>query len=177
MRKILLALALALAPMAAQAQTQIEVRTGMTIGSYSNTRAGLEIEPRMSFDILARREIVNDISVYGALSRIEFGCREHFCHGGLKLVRGNHAILGAQYDWRFLWARAGGMIGTTWMQGVEDPGIGFGVQAAAGSRYELFGFQLLPGLSLERIQAKYLNEKDWAIAISLDLGVGYPLPF
>lgn len=177
MRRLWLALVLAPISVGAEAQTHVEVQGGMTIGSYSNSRAGLEVEPRVSFDVLVRQTLAKWISMYGGYSRMQFGCAEHFCQGRPQVVTGNHGTAGGEVSWRFLWARAGGMMGVAQIQDVREPKFGFGMQAAFGGRVELFGMHLTQGVSLERMQARHLDGTDWATAISIDLGVGYPLPF
>jgi len=177
MRKMFRTLAFALLPAAAEAQTHVEVRGSLTVGSYSSSRAGLEIEPRVSFDVVLRRNLTDRLSVYGSYSRMEFGCVEQFCRGRPKVVSGNHGAVGGEVSWHYLWARVGGMVGVAKIDGARNPAVGFGGQVAIGGRYEVMGFQLRPGLSLERVQAKYSAETDWATAISLDFGGGYSLPF
>ena len=176
MRHLLVAM-FALLPMKAEAQTHAEVRWGATIGSYSSSRAGLDLVPEMSLDALVRRTLARSLAVYVAFSRLYFGCEEEFCRGSESTVTGTHAVAGAEVRWRELWARGGVMLGTASMNTVDDARVGFGMQGAAGIRFSLYGFDLLPGLSLERMRARTTTEDDWATAISVDLGLSYPFGF
>lgn len=163
-------------PMAAEAQTRVEVRWGGTVGSYSSSRAGLDIVPKMSVDALVRRSLTRSLAVYGAFSRLEFGCEDQFCDGAEPTISGTHGIVGAETGWRALWARGGAMFGTARI-GAADAEAGFGIQGAAGARFPIYGVEVLPGLSLERMQAGTSTEDDWATAISVDLGIAYRFRF
>ncbi len=175
--KHVLAVALALLPMAAEAQTHLEVRWGGTIGSYSSSRAGLDIVPKISVDALARRELTQWAAAYVAFSRLQFGCEEQLCTGSEPTITGTHGVVGAEIRWRALWARSGGMFGTASMSTADESRTGFGMQGAVGVRFDVFGVYLVPGLSLERMQANTITEDDWATAISVDIGIAYPFWF
>lgn len=177
MNKALILAAFALVPIAAEAQTYVEVRGGATIGSYSSSRAGLDLVPEMSLDVLLRRTLGQSFAVYAAVSRLHFGCEEEFCRGSEPTIVGTHAVAGTEVRWREIWARGGVMYGTASMNTVDGAEVGFGMQGAAGYRFNLYGIDFLPGLSLERMQARTRTEVDWATAISLDLGLAYPLGF
>ena len=175
--KWLLLAAAVVTPSVTQAQTHVEVRTGMTIGSLSSSLAGLEIEPAISFDVLIRRDLTDWLTAYGAYSRLAYGCVNGFCAGSPRRVTGNHSVVGVGAFWKMLWLRTGVMAGVTSIHGAPDPMIGFGLQGAWGARFRAWDFELIPGFSVEFMQARYASSNDRAMAASFDVGVGYPLPF
>ena len=161
---------LAFVPLAADAQT-LEVRSGATIGSISDSRAGLELIPSYSADVLAQYNLTDLFGVYGGAGFFTFGCEEQFCVGRTPTITGVHGILGAQATASMFWLRTGVMYGTTSVSTGSgfDPGIGF--HTAAGVQFTAFGLQLRPGFSLESTQVNPSGES--AIALSFDVGVAY----
>ena len=177
MKHLLVTLALLIPLTGAEAQTHVEIRWGGTIGSYASSRAGLDIAPKISVDALVRRDLAPWAAVYGAFSRLRFGCEEQFCAGSQVTITGTHGVIGAETGWGGLWARGGAMFGTAAISTADEPRIGFGVQAAVGVRFDVYGVDLVPGFFLERMQARNTTEDDWATAISVDLGISYPFWF
>ena len=175
--KWILPILVVFAPQAAQSQIHAEVRGGMTIGSFSSSRAGLDIEPRVSFDVLVHQKVWRWVSAYGSYSRLSYGCAEGLCKGKVLPVTGNHGVLGGEISWRWLWARTGAMLGVASIEGAKDPKMGFGMQGALGARLDAGPVQIVPGVSMERMQSRYADASDWATALSFDLGISYALPF
>ena len=177
MKRFLILVLMLFSPAIVDAQLHIEVRGGSTIGSLSASRAGLELIPKASFDVIARYDLSDTFTTYGGFSRWAFGCEDQFCSGFKPTVAGTHAMLGGGVGWRELWARAGVMFGVADVNGASDINAaeaGFGMQAMAGFRFNIYDtVQCLPGVSLERVEVN----NDWATAISLDIGVGYSISF
>ena len=174
MKRLVLILAVLLSPVAADAQLHVEIRGGGTIGSLSSSRAGLEIVPNVSFNALTRYDLTSLFAVYGGIGRLAFGCENDFCSGSNPTISSSHAMIGAVIGWRMLWARAGGLIGMMGVGGLgvrETSDVGFGVQALTGVRFGIYRLECLPGVALERMQVG----KDWATAISVNIGFAYPL--
>ena len=177
MKRLICALVLLLTPITADAQIYAEIRGGGAIGSLLSTRAGLEIVPDITFDVLVRYEVTDMFTVYGGVGRLAFGCDDGFCNGIRPVISSNHARIGAAIGWRMLWMRAGGLAGV--MQ-VNGPGVrttsdtGFGMYGSTGIRFSVYGgIECLPGVRISRMQVG----ESWATALSADIGLGYSLSF
>ena len=166
---ILLAFLL-LTPLTVDAQVHLEVRSGPTVGSVSNSLAGLDIEPSISLDLLVRYPITSLIGVYGGVGRLAFGCAEGYCVVDTPTISGLHAFIGGEVASKGAWVRGGVMYGKVLMG--SDSSLfdsGFGFQTAAGLRFTPGSFEVLPGVSLKRAA---MNDAH-AYALAIDIGFAY----
>lgn len=158
----------------ARAQTSVEVRTGLTVGNHTATAAGLDWVPALSHEIRIARRLRPQVAVTAAYVRTAFGCREGFCRGSEPTVTGNHAAVGAEVSWRWLWGRVGVLYGAARVgtEG-ETPNTGPGLEAGAGLRLRFGRLRVGPGLSWRRMAANTPSSADHAVALGFDLGVGF----
>ena len=174
-RLIVLAFAFLIIPLAADAQTRIELRGGSTVGSVSNSLAGLDITPSVSFDFMARQALTPMYGIYGGISWLSFGCENGYCaHHGPRMVKGYHAFIGGELFYNSLWARTGMMYGKVVIgSNTRVTDAGFGVQGAAGVLLEAGSFQITPGLSLKRLAMSSTNTSAHAVTLSADIGFAF----
>ena len=182
---LILAAALAHAP--AAAQMQVEARGGLTVGNHTAHYSALDIAPRVSLDVVIRRQILRSLAVYGGYFRTSFGCEEGFCKEKDITVVGNHGALGAEWSPPGMegkpaqpWVRAGVMFGSTEASDAKrpldvpaDPGIGF--HMAAGLSVGSGRFRFLPGVSYRRLAATQGDDEATAVAVAVDVGFAYRL--
>ncbi|MCY3810144.1 MAG: hypothetical protein OXG58_12105 [Gemmatimonadetes bacterium] len=191
----------ALLPAAAQSQEalQVEVRAGITAGNHSTSAAGFDFAPRLSFDLLFRRQVAPGIGAYGGFLRTSFGCNqpETFCHQSgdapaLKLV-GNHIVVGGEWSPAGMadaparpWVRAGVMYGSAGMtRGADndpethpDPEMGIGIHTAVGLSVGTGSFLFVPSVTRRQMAASQPAEGGGgsaddatASAYSIDLAI------
>ena len=164
------------------AGTEAEVRTGLTIGSHSRSGAALDVVPRVSVDVVVKREVAPELSVFGGYFRTAFGCEEGFCAGADLTVVGNHGALGAEWapplSWvrGQPWLRAGLLFGSTevGMAG-DDPQFGPGILVGIGATGSLGGLLFMHGVSYRWLTANTVSSTAHAVALSLHLGFGMKL--
>lgn len=182
---LILGAALAHAP--AAAQMQVEARGGLTVGNHTAHYSGLDIAPRVSLDVVIRRQILRSVAVYGGYFRTSFGCEESFCENRDITVVGSHGALGAEWSPPGMegkpaqpWVRAGVMFGSTEASDASaevdvpaDPGIGF--HMAAGLSVGSGRFRFLPGVSYRRMAATQGDDEATAVAVAVDVGFAYRL--
>jgi hypothetical protein len=173
---IVMALGAAFVPGVAAGQTHAELRGGLTVGSHTATAAGLDVVPKLSYEVLIRRRITPRLSVYGGYVRTAFGCEEGFCLDRDLTVTGSHGVLGAEGWAGGAWLRLGVLFGVTEV-GTEgepaDPGPG--IHAGVGFTFGSGRVSFSPGLSYRWLSAKTSSGSDHAVAMTLDLGVGIRL--
>ena len=190
-------------PATAQSQEtlQVEVRAGITAGNHNRTAAAFDMAPRMSFDILFRRQVAPGIGAYGGFLRTSFGCNQEgtFCHQGeeapqLRLV-GNHIVVGGEWSPAGMadaparpWVRAGVMYGSAGMtRGADndrethpEPEVGIGIHTAVGLNVGTGSFLFVPGVTRRQMAASQPTEggdgmadDGTAFAYSIDLAIAY----
>lgn len=188
-------------PATAQSQEtlQVEVRAGITAGNHSTSAAAFEMAPRLSFDILFRRQVAPGIGAYGGFLRTSFGCKEHFClqvgdAPELRLV-GNHIVVGGEWSPAGMadasarpWVRAGVMYGSAGMTRGADhdpethpqPEAGIGIHTSVGLNVGKGSFLFVPGLTRRQMSASQPREEGGnaaddatAFAYSIDLAIAY----
>lgn len=190
-------------PAAAQSQEtlQVEVRAGITAGNHNRTAAAFDMAPRLSFDLLFRRQVAPGISAYGGFLRTSFGCNEPdtFCHQigdapQLRLV-GDHVVVGGEWSPAGMadaparpWVRAGVMYGRAGMtRGADhdpethpEPEMGIGIHTSVGLNVGRGSFLFVPGLTRRQMAASQPGEGGdgsaddaTAIAYSIDLAIAY----
>lgn len=180
---------IALLPHSAQAQlpgwvgeVEAEVSTGVTIGSHSRSAAALDVVPRLSIDIVLKRWITPNVSVFGGYLRTAFGCEEGFCTGADLTVVGSHGALGVELLPKLAWLdgqpwlRGGVLFGST-EAGTEgdDPEPGLGMLFGVGATVPFGRLSLMPGLSYRWLTANTVSSTAHAIALSLHVGIGIKL--
>lgn len=163
-------------------ETEAEVRTGLTIGSHSRSAAALDVVPRLSVDVVVKRQVTSALSAFGGYYRTVFGCEEGFCTGtGVNIV-GNHGALGAEWTptvpWLRgqPWIRAGLLFGST-EAGTEgdDPDPGLGMLVGTGATVSFGRLLFMPGFSYRWLTANTVSSTAHAIALSFHLGFGMKL--
>ena len=190
-------------PAAAQSQEmlQVEVRTGITAGNHSGSAAAFDFAPKLSFDLVFRRQVAPGIGAYGGFLRTSFGCNQEgsFCDQvgeapQLRLV-GNHIVIGGEWSPAGMadatarpWIRAGVMYGSAGMtRGADhdaethpDPEMGIGIHTAVGLNVGKGPFLFVPGLTRRRMAASQPGEGGdnvaddaTASAYSIDLAIAY----
>lgn len=189
-RALLLALASAtLVPGSAAGQwtegpgdTRAEVSTGLSVGSHSASGAALDIVPRISVDVVLKRQVHDSWSVFGGYYRTAFGCEEGFCTGLDLSIVGNHGVLGAEWtpelSWLrgHPWARAGLLFGSTEAgMGGDSPQFGPGIAIGLGATVPYGRLALLPGVSYRWLTANTTSSSAHAVALSMHLGFGIRL--
>ena len=190
-------------PTTAQGQEtlQVEVRTGITAGNHSTSTAAFDFAPKLSFDLVFRRQVAPGIGAYGGFLRTSFGCKHpgSFCHlvGDVPQIRlvGNHIVVGGEWSPAGMadaparpWVRAGVMYGKAGMtQGADhdpethpDPEAGIGIHTAVGLNVGRGSFLFVPGLTRRQMAASQPREDGGnaadnatAIAYSIDLAIAY----
>lgn len=164
------------------AGTGAEVLTGLTIGSHSRSGAALDVVPRVSVDVVVKREVARDLSVFGGYFRTAFGCEEGFCAGTDLTVVGNHGALGTEWAPTLSWVpgqpwlRAGLLFGATevGMAG-DDPEFGPGILVGVGATGSIGRLVLMHGVSYRWLTANTASSRAHAVALSLHLGFGMKL--
>lgn len=184
-----------------QETLQVEVRTGITAGNHSASAAAFDLAPRLSFDLVVRRQIAPGIGAYGGILRTSFGCEQEdtFCHRGegapqLRLV-GTHVVAGGEWSPAGMadaparpWVRAGVMYGSAGMtRGADndpethpDPEMGIGIHTAVGLSVGQGSFLFVPGVTRRQMSASQPREGGGnaaddatASAYSIDLAIAY----
>ncbi len=162
--------------------SQAEVRTGLSVGSHSASRAALDIVPKISVDVVFKRRVHPSWSAFGGYYRTAFGCEEGFCTGLDLSIVGNHGVLGAEWtpDVPWLrgqpWARAGLLFGSTEAgMGGDSPQFGPGIDVGAGAMVSFARLLLLPGVSYRWLSANTSSRSAHAVALSFHLGFGIRL--
>ena len=163
-------------------QTQAEVRTGLSIGSHSASAAALEVVPKLSVDVVLKRQMIPTLSAFGGYYRTAFGCEEGFCTDRDVTVVGNHGVLGV--EWAPLvprlrgqpWLRAGVLMGSTeaGTEG-ESPELGIGADLGAGATVSFGRLLFMPGVSYRWLKANTVSTSAHAVALSFHLGFGIEL--
>ena len=147
---------------------EVEARSGIAIGAHSSTWAGLEFLPRLSADLLVRRNS-GGLSVFGAGSFVMFGCADGFCTGpSAVVINMATGVVGFEIDYSQLWFRAGAGGGLSVIRG--EPETGFAVLASAGARVPLGPLSISPGTTV-----RWLQGTSRAFAAGVDLGISYRL--
>ena len=156
---------------------QAEVRTGVSVGSHSESAAALDIVPKVSVDLVFKRQVNSSWTAFGGYYRTAFGCEEGFCTGLDLSIVGSHGVLGA--EWTPApgglrgqpWARAGLLYGSTeaGMRG-DSPQFGPGIDLGAGGMVSFGRLLLLPGVSYRWLSANTASRSAHAVALSLQLG-------
>lgn len=164
------------------AGTEAEVGTGLTIGSHSRSGAALDVVPRVSVDVVVKREVAPDLSVFGGYFRTAFGCEEGFCTGADLTVVGNHGALGAEWAPALSrlpgkpWLRAGLLFGSTEVGTAGDaPEFGPGVLVGIGATGSLGRLLFTHGVSYRWLTANTVSSTAHAVALSLHFGFGMKL--
>ncbi|WP_420635141.1 hypothetical protein [Candidatus Palauibacter sp.] len=143
------------------------------VGNHTSTAAGLDWVPELSYEIRVARQLRPEVALTAGFVRTAFGCEEGFCRGSEPTVTGNHATLGAEWSWAWLWGRAGALYGTTRVGTAgEAPEAGFGLEAGAGIRIRFGRLRVRPGVSWRRLSADTPSRADHAVAVGVDLGIG-----
>ena len=165
------------------AQLNVEVRGGLAIGSHSATYAALELVPSLTGDVLASWQFRDALLLFAGATRTSFGCDDGLCHGKV-LITGLHGIVGAEYRWRMLWGRMGGMFGQLAIGTVLNRGLlstprlatrswGPGVYGAMGARLSLpflSRAEVVPGFSY-----RWMSGGGRAVCLTGDLGFSIPI--
>ena len=162
--------------------SQAELRTGLSVGSHSESGAALDIVPKISVDVVFKRQVHPSWSAFGGYYRTTFGCEEGFCTGLDLSIVGNHGVLGAEWTPHMPWlrgqpwARAGLLFGSTeaGMDG-DSPQFGPGIGLGAGAVVSFGRLLLLPGVSYRWLSANTTSDSAHAVALSMQLGFGIRL--
>ncbi len=162
--------------------SQAEVRAGLSVGSHSASAAALDIVPKVSLDVVLKRQINSSWTVFGGYCRTAFGCEEGFCTGLDLSIVGSHGVLGTEWtpDVPWLrgqpWARGGLLFGSTRAGTKGDPPqFGPGIDIGVGGTVPFGRVLLLPGVSYRWLSANTASNTAHAVALSLQLGLGVRL--
>jgi len=176
LRLIAIVLGAVLVPGPAAGQTHAEFRGGLTVGSHTATVAGLDVAPKLSYEVLIMRRMAPRLSVYGGYVRTAFGCEEGFCLDRDLTVTGSHGVLGAEVRAGGAWLRLGVLFGVTEVGREGEPAdLGPGIHAGAGFTFGSGRVRFSPGLSYRWLSAKTPSSSDHAVAVTMDFGVGIRL--
>lgn len=162
--------------------SQAELRTGVSVGSHSASAAALDIVPKISVDVVFKRQVHSSWFAFGGYYRTAFGCEEGFCTGLDLSIVGNHGVLGAEWTPQLPglrgqpWARAGLLFGSTEAgTGGDAPQFGPGIDIGAGAVVSFGRLLLLPGVSYRWLNANTSSRSAHAVALTLHLGIGIRL--
>lgn len=164
------------------AGTEAEIRAGITIGSHSRSGAALDVVPKVSVDVVLKREVAPELSVFGGYFRTAFGCEEGFCTDADLTVVGNHGALGTEWaptpSWLRgqPWLRAGLLFGSTEVGTAgDDPEFGPGVLVGSGATVFFGRLLFMPGVSYRWLTANTTSSTAHAVALSFHVGFGVKL--
>lgn len=162
------------APAAAQ-RFAVELRAGGAVGNYSETQAGLDLVPGLSFAATAELRLTDLVSAYAGINRSGFGCDEGFCTGRDVSLASQGATAGVRLTRGLFWGRAGLAVqmlrqSSDVQTETSDPGVGWdlaaGVEIPAGR-----GFLIRPGLTYVRHQVPIDDVDAHAALLALEVGV------
>ena len=155
---------------------RVEMLGGMTIGSHTESAAGLDMAPSASFGIGASMGVWRpDFAVFAAFQRAAFGCEEGYCVNAGHTVAGNHGAVGVEWAPSRAWMRAGLLLGVV-KAGDVGSNFGIGVLGAGGFTAGTGKLRFKPGVSYRWMQAATEAEPDAkAIALGLEIGLDYLL--
>lgn len=153
----------------------VELRAGASVGSYTETGAGLEILPSPSFAVVLEARLTESLAGYAGVTRSTFRCEEGFCSDRDVSLTSQGLILGGRW-WRGLpWVRAGLALqslrlSTDTQAETSEPGIGWdlagGVEIPVGRRV-----RIRPGLTYLRHQAATEQGEGHVAVLALEVGL------
>lgn len=146
-------LVLGAVPVAGQRVT-VELAAGPAVGNYSESGAGLEMEPGPSFVALVEARFREAMTGYLGFTRSSFGCEEGFCIDRDVTLTSQGVVLGGRWTPGLPWVRVGLTVQALDVEAAaasESADAGIGWDLGAGLDIGVSGrTRIRPGLTYQR---------------------------